>query len=82
MILLNFIVKYIPFDTIYIWKGGEPIAMINGSCNKRTRKNIKVYNLPIFGSGEIDESLRFAILNSTNFMLRSGSNYIEVILND
>lgn len=82
MILLDFIVKYIPFDTIYIRQGKSTIAMISSSLERRTKDSIKVYKLALFKRVEVDESLKFAILNSTDFELRCGSDYIEVILND
>lgn len=80
MTLLDFIVKYIPFDTIYIRKGKETVAMISSTSIRRTKESIKVCKLAVFKSVEVGESLRFAILNSTDFELRCGSSYIEVII--
>lgn len=82
MILLDFIVKYIPFSTIYIRQGSTTIAMISSSLKRRTKDSIKVYKLALFKRVEVDESLKFAILNSTDFDLRCDSDYIEVVLND
>lgn len=82
MKLREFIINYIPYSNICLFKNGELLGTIDKPLKKRENADelIVLGPLKIFRCKVLDKDTQNKLLDTTNFRVDAGHNYIKIVI--
>ena len=83
MKLGDFIIKYIPYSDIFLFKDGELLGTIDSARKKREKADELIILSPeikLFKHKVLDKDIQNKLLETTNFIVDAGHNHINIII--
>lgn len=83
MKLGDFIISYIPYSDIFLFKDGKLLGIIDGTIKKREKANELIILKPeikLFKHKVLDKDAQNKLLETTNFIVEAGHNHIIIVI--
>lgn len=84
MKLGEFIIKYIPYSDIFLFKDGELLGTIDSAIKKKREKVDELVilkpEISLFKHKVLDKNTQNKLLETTNFRVDAGHNHIRIVI--